>query len=80
MAFSLPRQSQHFNYTWMRTIRQQDLCVASVNTGVALQPCDNTKAELRWYHKSSDSSLVGSSVHLCEPLAQKRQFVLCLCL
>lgn len=56
------RQTQHFNYTWMRTLRQQDLCVASSTAGsssVALQPCDNSRAELRWYHKSSDSALVG---------------------
>uniref|UniRef100_H3BYC5 Ricin B lectin domain-containing protein n=1 Tax=Tetraodon nigroviridis TaxID=99883 RepID=H3BYC5_TETNG len=51
----LAKQHQHFNYTWMRTLRQQDLCVAS--SPVALQPCDNAKAELRWYHKSSDSAL-----------------------
>lgn len=43
----------------MRTLRQQDLCVAS--SPVAPQPCDNAKAELRWYHKSSDSALVGFS-------------------
>lgn len=43
----------------MRAIRQQDLCVSSSNRSVSLQPCDNTKAELRWYHKASDSTLVG---------------------
>lgn len=43
----------------MRAIRQRDLCVSSFNRSVSLQPCDNTKAELRWYHKSSDSTLVG---------------------
>ncbi|TWW80741.1 Polypeptide N-acetylgalactosaminyltransferase 5 [Takifugu flavidus] len=53
----LGKQSQLFNYTWMRAIRQQDLCVSSFNRSVSLQTCDNTKAELRWYHKSSDSTL-----------------------
>lgn len=53
-------QSQHFNYTWMRHVRQQDLCVAprGKGNGFALELCDNTKAELRWFHKSSNS-LVG---------------------
>lgn len=66
-------QTQHFNYTWMRTLHQQDLCVASSTTGssVALQSCDNTKAELRWYHKSSDSALVGFSLTIREPLDLK---------
>lgn len=54
-------QSQHFNYTWMRHVRQQDVCLAPQGTGngFALQLCDNTKAQLRWFHKSSNSALVG---------------------
>lgn len=54
-------QSQHFNFTWMRHVRQQDLCIAPESTGkgFTLQSCDNTKAELRWFHKSSNSALVG---------------------
>lgn len=54
----------------MRTIRQQDLCLSSLNRVVASQSCDNTKAELRWYHKSSDSALVGFSPTRQEPLAR----------
>ncbi|XP_044073481.1 polypeptide N-acetylgalactosaminyltransferase 5 [Siniperca chuatsi] len=55
----LSKQSQHFNYTWMRHVRQQDLCVApqGKGNGFALQLCDNTKPELRWFHKSSNSAL-----------------------
>ncbi|XP_070694045.1 polypeptide N-acetylgalactosaminyltransferase 5 [Pempheris klunzingeri] len=55
----LSKQSQHFNYTWMRHVRQQDLCVApqGKGNGFALQSCDNTKTELRWFHKSSNSAL-----------------------
>uniref|UniRef100_A0A3Q1BFT6 Polypeptide N-acetylgalactosaminyltransferase n=1 Tax=Amphiprion ocellaris TaxID=80972 RepID=A0A3Q1BFT6_AMPOC len=51
--------SQHFNYTWMRHVRQQDLCVAPQGKGssFALLSCDNTKPELRWFHKSSTSAL-----------------------
>lgn len=54
-------QSQHFNYTWMRHVRQQDLCVApqGKGNGISLQSCDGTKPELRWFHKSSNSALVG---------------------
>lgn len=55
----LSKQSQHFNYTWMRHVRQQDLCVAphGKGSGFALQLCDNAKPELRWFHKSSNSAL-----------------------
>ncbi|XP_034742425.1 polypeptide N-acetylgalactosaminyltransferase 5 [Etheostoma cragini] len=55
----LSKQSQHFNYTWMRHIRQQDICVTphSEGGGFALELCDNTKPEHRWFHKSSNSAL-----------------------
>ncbi|XP_033474212.2 polypeptide N-acetylgalactosaminyltransferase 5 [Epinephelus lanceolatus] len=55
----LSKQSQHFNYTWMRHVRQQDLCVAphGKGDGFILQLCDNTKPEHRWFHKSSNSAL-----------------------
>ncbi len=45
----------------MRHVRQQDLCIApqGKGNGFALQICDNTKSELRWFHKSSKSALVG---------------------
>ncbi|KAI3355772.1 hypothetical protein L3Q82_004345 [Scortum barcoo] len=55
----LSKQSQHFNYTWMRHVRQQDLCVApqGAGSGFSLEICDNNKHELRWFHKSSKSAL-----------------------
>ncbi|KAG7227510.1 hypothetical protein INR49_005325 [Caranx melampygus] len=53
----LSKQSQHFNYTWMRHVRQQDLCVAPQGESFGLQSCDNSKPELRWFHKSSNSAL-----------------------
>ncbi|XP_044221454.1 polypeptide N-acetylgalactosaminyltransferase 5 [Thunnus albacares] len=55
----LSKQSQHFNYTWMRHLRQQDLCVApqTKESGITLKSCDNVKSELRWFHKSSNSAL-----------------------
>ncbi|XP_067372658.1 polypeptide N-acetylgalactosaminyltransferase 5 isoform X2 [Channa argus] len=55
----LSKQSQHFNYTWMRHIRQKNLCVALQGTdnSFALQLCDNIKPEQRWIHKSANSAL-----------------------
>ncbi|KAM7407544.1 hypothetical protein PAMA_003321 [Pampus argenteus] len=55
----LSKQSQLFNYTWMRQVRQQDLCVApqAKKSGIILQLCDDAKSELRWFHKSSNSAL-----------------------
>ncbi|KAM9346843.1 polypeptide N-acetylgalactosaminyltransferase 5 [Symphorus nematophorus] len=55
----LSKPSQHFNYTWMRHVRQQDICVAAQGkgNGFALQLCENTRPELRWFHKSSNSAL-----------------------
>ncbi|KAM6986710.1 polypeptide N-acetylgalactosaminyltransferase 5 [Aplochiton taeniatus] len=55
----LSKQSQHFNYTWMRHIRQQDLCVVpqGKELGLALQQCDIANASLRWLHKASNSAM-----------------------
>ncbi|XP_051260042.1 polypeptide N-acetylgalactosaminyltransferase 5 [Dicentrarchus labrax] len=69
----LSKQSQHFNYTWLRHVRQQDICVApqGKGNGFALQLCDNAKSELRWFHKSSNSALAEhlitefASHHMC---------------
>ncbi|CAG5865534.1 unnamed protein product [Menidia menidia] len=69
----LSKQTQHFNYTWMRHIRQQELCIApqSKGRGFALVRCDNTRPELRWFHKSSNSALAEHliaefvSQHMC---------------
>lgn len=56
----LSKLSQHFNYTWMRHVRQKDVCVTAhgKGTSLALQPCDNTKPQLRWLHKATNSALV----------------------
>ncbi|XP_062314006.1 polypeptide N-acetylgalactosaminyltransferase 5 [Osmerus eperlanus] len=53
----LSKQSQHFNYTWVKLLRQQDVCVALQDTGPALQPCDRSRSDLRWQHKASNSGL-----------------------
>ncbi|XP_061648391.1 polypeptide N-acetylgalactosaminyltransferase 5 [Phyllopteryx taeniolatus] len=51
----LSKQSQHFNYTWLKHLRQQDLCLAPhvTESSLSLQPCDRNHAVLRWLHKSS---------------------------
>ncbi|XP_077473641.1 polypeptide N-acetylgalactosaminyltransferase 5 [Stigmatopora argus] len=51
----LAQPNQHFNYTWMMQIRQQDMCVAPLiaQTTIHLKPCDPTLSVLRWLHKSS---------------------------
>ncbi|XP_034430369.1 polypeptide N-acetylgalactosaminyltransferase 5 [Hippoglossus hippoglossus] len=71
----LSKQSQHFNHTWMRHIRQQDLCIApqgkGKGNGVALESCDNAKLDIRWFHQSTNSALaehlISESVshHMC---------------
>ncbi|XP_040057495.2 polypeptide N-acetylgalactosaminyltransferase 5 [Gasterosteus aculeatus] len=66
-------QSQHFNYTWMRHVRQQDLCVSphGKGSGIALQVCDNANPAHNWFHKSSNSALAEHlmsefvSSHMC---------------
>ncbi|XP_037542340.1 polypeptide N-acetylgalactosaminyltransferase 5 [Nematolebias whitei] len=69
---NLNKQNQHFNYTWMRHIRQQGLCVEpqSKEHGFALLPCDNAKRELRWLHKISNVALAEHLIaefsnHMC---------------
>ncbi|XP_060910314.1 polypeptide N-acetylgalactosaminyltransferase 5 [Labrus mixtus] len=69
----LSKQSQHFNYTWTKQVRHQDQCIAAQfnDNGSVLQPCDDNKPELRWFHKSSKSALGEHliaefiSLHMC---------------
>uniref|UniRef100_A0AAR2LF70 Polypeptide N-acetylgalactosaminyltransferase n=1 Tax=Pygocentrus nattereri TaxID=42514 RepID=A0AAR2LF70_PYGNA len=51
----LSKQSQHFNYSWVRTVRQNAFCVAPLGTGtgMTMEQCDNTKPHLRWLHKAN---------------------------
>ncbi|XP_035606099.1 polypeptide N-acetylgalactosaminyltransferase 5-like [Oncorhynchus keta] len=68
---NLSKLNQHFNYTWMRHVRQKDVCLTAQDKGssLAIQPCDNTKPQLRWLHKASNSALVE---HLVTELASQR--------
>ncbi|OCT63492.1 polypeptide N-acetylgalactosaminyltransferase 5 [Xenopus laevis] len=51
------KKSQQFNYTWLRLIRQGDLCITPVENEerLTLQPCDFTNVYQRWLHKSQIS-------------------------
>lgn len=55
----LGKQCQHFNYTWLKLLRQQDLCIAPQDgeTGLAIKPCDRSNPNLRWQHKASNSAM-----------------------
>ncbi|CAL8267693.1 unnamed protein product [Lota lota] len=56
----LSKKSQRFNYTWLRLLRQQDVCISpqeDQNPGVALKPCDPSKPIQRWFYKAADSSM-----------------------
>ncbi|XP_063285692.1 polypeptide N-acetylgalactosaminyltransferase 5 [Pelobates fuscus] len=56
-ACDASKQNQQFNYTWLRLIKQNDLCIApaSQKEKLSLHPCDNTNTNLRWLHKSLTS-------------------------
>ncbi|XP_051938643.1 polypeptide N-acetylgalactosaminyltransferase 5 [Hippocampus zosterae] len=53
----LSKQSQHFNYTWLKQIRQEDMCVDHNEGRLILQPCSVERTALHWLHKSSKSKL-----------------------
>ncbi|XP_074072045.1 polypeptide N-acetylgalactosaminyltransferase 5 [Macrotis lagotis] len=44
---------QHFNYTWLKLIKQEDRCLAPVPIvgDLSLYPCDNRNKKLKWLHK-----------------------------
>ncbi|XP_020787532.2 polypeptide N-acetylgalactosaminyltransferase 5 [Boleophthalmus pectinirostris] len=55
----LNQQSQHFNYTWLRNLQQQNVCVAPQNKegGVGLFLCERANVRFRWNHKLGNSAL-----------------------
>ncbi|XP_077303784.1 polypeptide N-acetylgalactosaminyltransferase 5 [Lithobates pipiens] len=47
------KMNQHFNFTWLRLIKQKGLCIAPGGKDkLALLQCDNLNSGLRWLHKS----------------------------
>lgn len=55
----LEQQSQHFNYTWLRNLQQQSVCIGpqSKEGSIGLYLCDRANSRLRWYHKLPNSPL-----------------------
>ncbi|KAM4626760.1 polypeptide N-acetylgalactosaminyltransferase 5 [Discoglossus pictus] len=47
-------KNQLFDYTWLRLIKQNDLCVAPAKEKdtLSVHPCDKTNGNQRWLHKS----------------------------
>ncbi|XP_001512277.1 polypeptide N-acetylgalactosaminyltransferase 5 [Ornithorhynchus anatinus] len=50
----LNSKMQQFNYTWLRFIKHEDLCLAPLSASeiMGLSPCDNRNKGLKWLHKS----------------------------
>ncbi|XP_072274274.1 polypeptide N-acetylgalactosaminyltransferase 5 [Pyxicephalus adspersus] len=47
------KMNQHFTFSWLRQIKQRDLCIAPGDKDkLALWQCDNMNNNLRWLHKS----------------------------
>ncbi|XP_068103166.1 polypeptide N-acetylgalactosaminyltransferase 5 isoform X2 [Hyperolius riggenbachi] len=47
------KQNQHFNFSWLRLIKQKDLCIApGEKDKVTVRACDNKNSGIRWLHKS----------------------------
>ncbi|XP_072300465.1 polypeptide N-acetylgalactosaminyltransferase 5 [Eucyclogobius newberryi] len=55
----LNQQSQHFNYTWLRNLQQQSVCIGpqSKEGSIGLYSCDRASPRLRWVHQLSNSLL-----------------------
>lgn len=55
----LNQQSQHFNYTWLRNLQQQNVCIGpqSEEGSIGLYLCDRGSSRLRWHHKLPNLSL-----------------------
>uniref|UniRef100_UPI00398EA7A4 polypeptide N-acetylgalactosaminyltransferase 5 isoform X2 n=1 Tax=Pristiophorus japonicus TaxID=55135 RepID=UPI00398EA7A4 len=70
------KKNQHFNHSWLRLIKQTDMCIAllDMKQGLGMKPCDNKNNNLRWLHQSfiADSTLTD---HI---LWEISQFPLCL--
>lgn len=55
----LTQQIQHFNYTWLKNLRQQNVCIGpqSEEGRVGLFLCDRANSRLRWHHKLPNTPL-----------------------
>ncbi|XP_033842310.1 polypeptide N-acetylgalactosaminyltransferase 5 [Periophthalmus magnuspinnatus] len=53
----LNQQSQHFNYTWLRNLQRENVCIGPESKGssIALYLCDRANVQLRWNHRLGSS-------------------------
>ncbi|XP_075465465.1 polypeptide N-acetylgalactosaminyltransferase 5 [Ascaphus truei] len=60
------KQNQHFDYTWLRLIKQRHLCIAPSDQKeqLSLHPCNNTNNNLRWLHREVISSQPSLKNHI----------------
>ncbi|XP_069472508.1 polypeptide N-acetylgalactosaminyltransferase 5 [Ambystoma mexicanum] len=51
---SADNENQQFNYTWLRLIKQGDICLVPLNGAgkLGLHNCDNASNSMKWLHKS----------------------------
>ncbi|XP_069589065.1 polypeptide N-acetylgalactosaminyltransferase 5 [Ranitomeya imitator] len=85
------KQNQQFNFTWLRLIRQKDLCIShgDIQNRVTVVQCDNLDASHRWLHRLvaalqpalADHLVVENSKHpMClevDPSHEKLQISAC---
>ncbi|GCB64081.1 polypeptide N-acetylgalactosaminyltransferase 5 isoform X2 [Scyliorhinus torazame] len=50
----IKQKNQHFSHSWLRLIKQMDMCIAllDVKQGLGMKPCDKRNNNLRWFHRS----------------------------
>ncbi|XP_067890639.1 polypeptide N-acetylgalactosaminyltransferase 5 [Heterodontus francisci] len=48
------KKNQHFSHSWLRLIKQMDMCIAllDMKQGLGMKPCDKRNNNLRWLHQS----------------------------
>ncbi|XP_078084455.1 polypeptide N-acetylgalactosaminyltransferase 5 [Mustelus asterias] len=51
---NIHQKNQHFSHSWLRLIKQMDMCIAllDVKQGLGMKPCDKRNNNLRWFHRS----------------------------
>ncbi|XP_067842890.1 LOW QUALITY PROTEIN: polypeptide N-acetylgalactosaminyltransferase 5 [Heptranchias perlo] len=72
----MKKKCQHFSHTWLRLIKQMDMCIAllDMKQGLGMKPCDNKNNNLRWLHQS----FIAESTLTDHILWEISQFPLCL--
>ncbi|XP_048391262.1 polypeptide N-acetylgalactosaminyltransferase 5 [Stegostoma tigrinum] len=72
----ISKKNQHFSHSWLRLIKQMDMCIAvlDVKQVLGMKPCDKKNNNLRWLHRSfTDESTLMDHI-----LWETSQFPVCL--